>query len=832
MSAGRLPLRASLRFYRQHPLQLALTLLGIALGAAVIVAVSLATRAATVSFDRSLDALAGPTTHEIRAREGVLDERLYRWLRLERGLRASLPVVTAQLTLGGRSVDLVGIDPLAMPGDGSAPAALTNELAALLTEPGAIIAPADLARRAGLAAGVAATASVGERSARLLPLAVFNAAAGDWFADALLADIATVQDLAGRRGELDRIQLRLTPGEEAALRRALPATVALRAYDDRRQTFDDMTRAFRTNLTAMSLLAVLVGAFLVYNAMTFAVVQRAPTFAVLRMIGATPRQLFRRLLLEATVLGLIGGLVGLALGIVLGQSLLLLVTRTVSDLYVAIEPTRPDIAPARLAAALAVTLGAVLVATLAPARAAAAVAPAILEHASSARDRWGRRAGSLLGTLLVLACPLLIALSGDSLLVGFVALFLLITGYALLCPLLLRGALAGLLRGPGRRGGARLQLVLRGVDSALPRTAPAIIALAVAVSATVGVAIMIGSFRASVADWLDTTLQGDLYVYREGSGAGLPPAWVERASGLPGVAAVSAARQRRLRLDGEELRVLVLDEDAVATRSFHLVAGDDEAITRVLRSGEGLLISEPLANRRRLALNDRVQLATPDGVRALTVRGVYRDFASSYGAAVLPLATYDRHWQDRDISTLAVTLAPGADGDALREGLLALGRDDGLTLTVRSNEAISERSLAIFDRTFVITDVLRALVVLVAFVGIVSALMALFLERRREFAILRATGMTPRQLLALVLMQASTSGLLAGLLALPLGAALSVLLIDVINRRSFGWTLATHLDPVVAVHALVLAVAAAALAALWPARRLAGGSLRAALHAP
>lgn len=832
MSASRLPLRASLRYYRQHPLQLALTLLGIALGAAVIVAVALATRAASVSFDRSLAVLAGPMSHELRARDGVLDETLYRELRLERGLRASLPVITTRVEIGDQVLELAGTDPLALAGSAGAPGPVGANLAALLTEPGTLLAPATLARRAGLVRGESTEARVAGRDARLRPIAVFEPAAGDWFGDVLLADIATVQELAGRRGELDRIQLRLTPAEAKRLAATLPAEVQLQAYEDRRQTFDDMTRAFRTNLTAMSLLAVLVGAFLVYNAMAFAVVQRTPTFAVLRMLGTTPRQLFRRLLLEAVALGLIGGTLGLALGLALGQALLLLVTRTVSDLYISIEATRPAIAPGELAAALAVTLAAVLVATLAPARDAARTAPATLERASTARERRGAGQLFVVGLLLVIACPLLLAVSGRSLIAGFAALFLLIAGYALLCPLLLRRLLGALAGAPGRRGGAGLPLVLRGVESALPRTAPALIALAVAVSATVGVAIMIGSFRASVDGWLGTTLQGDLYVYLDAEGEQLDPAWSARLAALPAIADVAVARQRQLRLDGETLRVLVLDADAAATRSFELVAGPPGAAGRLLRDGAGLLISEPLANRRGLTVGDRLLLATPDGPRPLAVRGIYRDFASSYGAAVLPLASYAAHWQDRGISTLALTLAPDAEAAALRQRVLALGSEAGIDLTVVSNQVIRERSLAIFDRTFVITDVLRLLVVLVAFVGIVSALMALFLERRREFAVLRATGMTPRQLQGLVLGQAAVSGLLAGLLALPLGGAMSVLLIDVINRRSFGWTLQTQLEGAVALQAVALAVVAAALAALWPARRLAGGDLREALYDP
>jgi putative ABC transport system permease protein len=836
MSASRIPPEASLRFYRQHPLQLALTLLGIALGAAVIVAVAIATRAAAESFDRSLDALTGPMTHELRAREGALPEDLYRELRVERGLRIALPLLRQRLEVAGETVELLGTDPLAflnVPADSGPPQFSGGSVGDLMLGPDAVLVPAELAARLELSEGEPFTASTGERLITLQPVATLASEAGDWLGGVLLTDIASFQNLLRRAGELDSIQLRLAREEAQTLARNLPPGVELRAFDDQRQTFDDMTRAFRTNLTAMSLLAVLVAAFLVYNAMSFAVVQRRPTLAVLRMLGATSQQLFRRLLVEAAVLGVGGAVLGLVAGVFLGQSLLVLVTRTVSDLYVSVDALRPDLAWEQLLAALLVTVGAVLIAAFVPARDAATTQPAALERESMEQgdDRSAWRSFTV-GAVLALTCPVLIVVSGDSLGAAFLALFLLVLAYALLCPLLIRLTLSLLLRLSGGFGGSRLRLTFRGVQSALPRTGPALIALAVAVAATVGVAIMIGSFRSSVADWLDSTLAGDLYVYRDAAGARLDPAWEQRLAALPGVASVSAARQRRLSIDGEDLRTLVLDGSAVATRSFDILDGSDDAVRRVLAGGEGILVSEPLAQRRNLAPGDRLTLATPGGSIELTLRGVYRDYASSYGAAVLPYAVYAEHWRDRELSSLALMLTGLADAAAVRRAVLQLGSASDLDLTVISNHAIRERSLAIFDRTFVITDVLRALVVIVAFVGILSALLALFLERRREFAVLRATGFTPGELFRLILGQAATSGVLAGLLSLPLGVALSLLLIDVINRRSFGWTISTHVDSSVLLQAVVLAVTAAAVAAIWPARRLAAGDLREALYAP
>lgn len=832
MSVGRMTRTASSRHYRQHPLQLALTLTGIALGTAVMVAVALATRAATLSFDQSLTALAGPMTHEIRSRDGILDEQVYYRLRLEQGLRRSVPMLRETVEIDEQRVELIGIDPLAFAGNVTGGGAVTTTLPELLTKPGAVVASVDLAERLALKPDTPRPVIIAGQRGVIEPASIFEADAGDWFSAALVADISTVQHLTGRRGELDAIQLQLSAEEAQALATWLPADIELRAYDSQRQTFDDMTRAFRTNLSAMSLLAVLVGAFLVYNAMAFGVVQRTASFAILRMVGVTSRQLFRLLLWEAVCLGILGGVLGLALGVALGQGLLVLVVRTVSDLYVSIDATRPDISLMQMLVAFSVSLGAVLIATLVPARNAAQTAPVLLERESTAQE-FGRT-GPLwvVGSLLMIACPALIALTRGSLIGGFVALFLLIAGYSLLCPLVLRFVVRALGRLGGGQGASLALMAVRGMRTALPRTAPAVVALAVAVSATVGVSIMIGSFRSSVDTWLGSTLQGDLYAYLDAPGARLEPSWAELLATQPGVSRVAVARNRTRQIDGEPLRVLIIDGDAVSSRSFDIVAGPQDAADRLFSGEEGILISEPLASRRQLEAGSTVVLDTPEGPRALRVLGIYRDYASSYGAAVLPDRIYAEHWDDRGISSVSLTLAPRVDAEVVRDRVLQLGRDRNLELTVVSNRQIRTRSLVIFDRTFVITDVLRVLVILVAFVGIVSALMALFLERRRDFAVLRATGVTPRQLQGIVLLQATGFGAIAGLLALPLGLAMSVLLIDVINRRSFGWSLTTQIDAGVAVQALALSVLAAALASIWPARRLAGGDLREALYAP
>lgn len=800
--SNRLLAHSSWRFFTRHPWQLWLTLLSIALGTAVIVAVDIANQTAARSFQQSVQVLSGDMTHEITALRGTIPDDFYRQLRVEWGYRDVTPLVEKPLVKDGLQYTLLGIDPFAAPLQRGGRADIAaDDVRRLLTEPGAML-------------------PMGE--------------------NLLVADIATVQ---GDSPGLTRIQLKLTETEAAALQTRLPATLKLESFVARQQTFSQMTQAFQTNLTAMSLLAVLVGAFLVYNTMTFSVLQRRQGFAIGRMVGVTGGQLFRHLLLEALVLGVIGSILGVLLGVLLGQGLLVLVTQTISDLYVSIQVTDLLLTPGLLLKGVGITWLAVLAATLAPALEAANVSPVQVAR-QSALEQGGRRIGAglaLAGMVLMLLSWGLIGGSGKSLLLGFVGLFVLIVGYSLCVPLVLRLTLRGLQRflGGGGVGAVReppllWRMAIRGVQASLSRTSLAIIALTVAVSATVGVSIMIGSFRASVADWLGMTLSSDLYVSAVTEDAArvsgtLRPEWLTRIQALPEVVSISTGRTTRLPVDGVEIPVLVMQAGRHSGRGFDFLHGGDMAWSRFL-AGEGALVSEPFAYHNGKQAGDRVQMQTDAaGAIALPVLGVFRDYSATQGMVVLPRSLYERYWQDRSVSSIGMKLAEGADEAALKQklhGWAGALQQAGQGLVVRSNRDIRESSLQVFDRTFVITNVLRLLVIIVAFVGVFSALMALFLEKGREFAILRATGFTPPQLQRLVLGQAALIGLLAGLLALPLGWLMSVVLIDIINQRSFGWTMQTQVFAYVPVQALLLALVAALLASVYPVRRIGQASVR------
>lgn len=822
-------LRSSWRFFTRHPWQLWLTLLSIALGTAVMIAVDLANHSAAQSFKQSVNTLSSPMTHEIKALHGQIPDEFYRQLRVDWGYRTSLPEVEVSVTLDGLHYSLLGLDPFAS----SLPTSSLGNLDAgvltrLLTENNTVIA----ARESGLKVGK--MIQVAEREFKVLALADLPRS------DLLLADIATVQ---GNSAGLTRIQLKLTEAEAQTLQGRLPPELKLESFANQQAVFGQMTGAFSTNLLAMSLLAMLVGAFLVYNTMTFSVLQRRASFAVARMLGVTAGQLFRNLLLEACTLGLIGSVLGVLLGSLLGQGLLVLVTQTISDLYVKVTPTELLITPAIALKAVAITLAAVLLATLAPAIEAARVAPIQVQRRSSLEQGNQNLSTKLLlaGLVLILASALLISSSGKQLVLGFVGLFMLILGYSLLIPWVLRKLLKLFQRLSTYRSGASLlsSMALRNLEASLSRTSLAIIALTVAVSATIGVSIMIGSFRSSVADWLSMTLPSDLYVSAlsaDGSHVEgvLNPNWLERVKTLIELDSYSTGLSTRLTVEGMPLPTLVLQPGAHSAGGFEFLQNTPSDAWQEFEKNAGVLVSEPFAYHYQRSAGESLQLNTPSaGLISVPILGVFRDYSATQGMLVLPRGLYERYWSDRSFSSIGLTLKSGNQATTVKQQLQTWAKElqaPEQALVVRSNTEIRENSLKVFDRTFAITQVLRVLVLIVAFVGVFSALMALFLEKGREFAILRATGFTPKQVQLLVLSQAAALGLLAGLLALPLGWFMSVVLIDIINQRSFGWTMHTYFFASIPLQALLLAVVAALLASLYPVRRMAQWSIREGLY--
>ncbi|HZH03675.1 MAG TPA: ABC transporter permease, partial [Myxococcaceae bacterium] len=418
----------------------------------------------------------------------------------------------------------------------------------------------------------------------------------------------------------------------------------------------------------------------------------------------------------------------------------------------------------------------------------------------------------------------LLALPGKNLLLSYAGLFAILAGSAGVTPALTVLSAAGLRPLAGALFGPLGRMAARGVITHLSRNAVAIAALSTAVATTVSVALMVSSFRETVIQWLDVSLQADVFVsspslVSRGSSATLDPSVQERLRALPGTRGLSTIRRVRLNTSSGPSEVNVVQRAFPGASPYRFKEGDAEAVWRALETGDAVMVSEPFAFHRQVKVGDVLRLSTDRGDRPFRVAGIFYDFASDAGVVTVDRSAYERSFQDRRISGVALYASESEDADALVDRVRrALG--DAGPVSIRSNRGLKQASLEVFDRTFTVTSVLRLLSVAVAFVGVLSALMALSLERARELAVLRALGLLPRQLWSLVTLQTGLLGLIAGLLSLPLGLAMASVLVHVINKRSFGWSLELSVTPGALAQAVGLAVGAALLAGLYPAWKM------------
>ena len=830
-----LSLRLAWRYISRRLFQSALFVLGVALGVGVVIAIDIANESAGRAFSLSSESLVGAASHQIVGGPNGFPTEVYTRLRLEQGIKLSAPVVTEFLRLIGseQALRLLGVDPLAEAPFRAYLAAEDGQVGAgaltrLIAEPGAVVISESLAERLNLAAEDSLTFSAAGRfsDAQLAGLLKpRNNASRQALDDLIISDIATAQEMLGMSGRLSRIDLILEADDIARLRAALPA--GLRLVDVKEDnSLDQMIAAFELNLQAMSLLALLVGLFLIYNTVNFSVVQRRGTIGILRALGATRGQIFRFILLEALLLGLVGTTLGLALGIIFGRGTVALVSQTISDLYFSVNVQSVSIPPLTLLKGALIGMGASLLAAALPSWEATRTPPAgvmkrSIEEEAARRLLPAMTAGGF--ALNLLAFALLGA--PDSLALGFAALLFIIVGGALFTPLALVAAMRLLSPAAEALFGLLGRLAARAIIRSLSRTAVAVAALTVAVSVIVGVNVMIGSFRLTVADWLETSLGAQIYVSpplfaSNNASVDVDMAVKAIAQAAPGVRAVSSARHVAVSApDYPELppvNLLASDFDiAGANRRFKWSNAPPNAHQQALDAGL-VMVSESFAFRRRLSpeLNS-IRLETEAGAQTFEVFGVYYDYSTDQGTVYMARSLYDRYFADPFISSLGIFIDEDADTAAVISELRARFAD--YDLLVQDNASLRAGALEVFDRTFAITIALRLLTTLVAFIGILSALMALQLEHAREYGLMRATGMTASQLTKYALIQTGLMGLAAGLLALPIGLLTSLVLTHVINQRSFGWTMAFAPQPAQLLEALLVALAAALLAGVYPA---------------
>ncbi len=771
----------------RDPLRTVLTILSVALGVAVIVAIDLAGDAATGSFHSSMQSLAGKVDLQILANGGI-DERYVAALSaLPFDVRFS-PVIEAQETLPGiGSVPLYGVD---LAGD-------TRTLASKALGERLHFPPPDIVNLPG---------------------------------EFLLIDIAKAQQRFHRYGKLDRIDVAVGPDEnfervDRAIRAALPSSYLIDKPGTRSDENQRMLRAFRWNLRVLSYISLVVGAFLIYNTISVSVVRRRAEIGILRAIGASRRTVFALFLFEALIFGMLGAAIGLALGRALAAGAVQLIAGTVNALYTTSRPTPVELTWGEMWIALTTGFVVALVSALAPAREAMRVTPTEAmnrgAHEHHARLRWRR--GLAWSAILAAAAwgTAQLAPIGGYPIGGYAAALLAIAAAAMMAPAVVLGVNRATRAVVNRR--VESLLAGRSLTASLSRTSVVVAALATAIAMMASVGIMVGSFRETVALWLDTQLRADLYVrLARTPGAGqfyaLPEGVPAILKSTPGIAAVDIFYALEFHFRGERATLGAGDLEIV--RRFgrlRFLAGEDrDAILRSLAGQDRAIASEPFANKFGVRAGDRVTVPIGDREVTFTIAGIYYDYSSSQGYLMLDRSTLLKYLPSQPATNAAVYLERSADADAVRRQLQLRTAD--MNIAIAPNQELRRASMTIFDRTFAITWALEAVAIVVAMLGAANSLLALVLDRRRELGLLRYLGASIRQVQGMILTEAAFLGLLAAVLGLALGFALSLVLIFVVNKQSFGWTIQFHPPGGLLAVALLVVWCVTVLAGLYPAR--------------
>ena len=876
--SGAVVFRVLLSYWPRHRLQCVLCLLGITLGVAVVTAMDLANASALTSFRQSISSVNGNATHQIGPLEGSyqngVPEDLFPKVYSTPGVIAAAPVIetygtlvvdpntnlgntpTEQIANSSSSkstqalVRILGIEPILdrpfRSADGIDTGLGADMFAQWMLRDDGCVLSTSLAARLGVKTGGTVTLIQSGKRHTLTLLATYRSDQKLAQDDLLLMDIASAQERFGTLGKLNSIDLILPDGAAGdavaeKLSALLPDGVALQRPAERAGRTEALLSAFQLNLRALSLLALVVGMFLVYNTLTVAVLQRLPTIGTLRCLGASERETRRAVLLEAALLGFVGSVFGLAIGAALARLFLERVGGIMTDLYAHVGALAVFYDPWAAAKGLALGVLASVAGAFVPAYEAGKTAPTSVLRRSGT-EAWAERSWKKLLALGGTSCALaagLAAVPGKSPLPGLAAAFALAVGGALAAPAVTRWI--SIYSAPAMRRvfGVPGMLAARGLSANLSRTGLAVGALGMALSMTVGVALMVASFRGTLDRWMNQSLMADVYIRPAVPAlirrtAHIPDEILRRLRALPSVEAVDTFRGRDVVLaDGSLVLVAATDTRVTFTRgraNFPITpdGGDPDRSYRGLIGGQAL-ISESLARKQDWKLGDTVTLPGAKNATPLKIEGIYYEYATDRGVISLDAKTYGQLFGEMQPQSASLYLKPGADIDAA----ITLLRDDfGAPggLYIFSNRTLREEAFRVFDRTFAITAQLENLSLAVGLCGILSALLALLRERAADFGLLRALGLSARGLFKLMVLEGLLLGTAAFLVACVLGPALAVLLIKVINVRAFGWTILFSMKWDVFARAGTLALLMSAAAALYPAWKSRGMNAAGALR--
>ena len=833
--------KSSLRYLIKHPWQFGLSILGIAMGVAIVVSIDIANYSSSTAFNLSLNAVAGKATHQITGTSEGIPDSLYSYLRIKKGFRNIAPVIESYISISDsgnsagpakRIFKLLGIDLFAerpfrdyLP---QSEASVEGGLKDFLTKPNSVILSGKSLIKLNKRVGDSMTVLINgkEKNVYITGLIKEDEQNKSALENLIITDIASAQVLTERSDRMDYIDLIIkNESEEKLIKSLLPEGFQLQKSGARSETAEQMLDAFNINLTSLSLLALIVGLFLIYNTMTFSVVQRKVLIGTFRSIGVTSGEISKMILREALIMGIIGTFAGFAAAYFISKYLLIIVSQTINDLYYVVSVREIYISPLIIIKGIALGVFATVISAIKPSREASEVHPrsAMIrsEQESSLLKKVPRM--SIAGIMFAAAGAVILAIPSKNIWLSYFGILPVIIGFALLTPVII--ILTEKIFSPVYKKlfGITGKIASRSIIQNISRTYIAIASLALAVAATVGVGTMISSFRSTVIEWLEARLNADIFISAPSlisrrNDAVLPEEILAKIRSLEGVKDINFYREIEILQDDKRYHLIASGLSKRSYSGFKFKEGEPEEAFKKFENGE-LLLSEPFAYKNDLNAGSVLRLKTDKGMHDFKVAGIYYDYASDLGLATIQYDHFKEFWNAKGLSGISAYAKDGYSLDSLKDKIQSL-ETNGLQLVVRSFRFLLNSSVEIFDRTFLIAKVMQILSVIVAFIGILSSLMSLQLERKRELGILRANGLLPSQLFKIVNLQTILMGFTAGIIALPLGNILAAILVYIINKRSFGWTMQFEILPDIMIEAMMLSLFAAVLAGIYPGYKM------------
>ena len=815
---------------REQPMRFLVTVLALALGVALGSSVFLVNTSALNEFGLATKRLVGEADIVIRGPREGFAEQVFVDLARNPSISVLSPVLELEVALSGRddTLKVLGLDPFqaatlqpALIGD-------IGEGIFQLFDPDAIYLSSAAAQALKLQRGDPLPVTVGSSAKTLRVLGILPE--GAYPQPLGLMDIASAQWTFNAVGRLNRIDVRLKPGTDVdALRRdlgkALPAGVLAIAPQVERDRAVTVTRAYRVNLNMLALVALFTGAFLVFSTQSLSVLRRRRSLALLRALGATQSQLRRALLGEGLALGAVGSLLGVILGLLIAAAILKFLTADLGNGQLRAVGASLRAAPLQLLAFFAIGIAVAGVGAWVPARNAARQPPARAlkggdgGYQSAAQLSW--RSG--LGLLLLGAALAWLPPIGGLPIFGYAAIAALLLGAVLLVPAV---TLKGLGLAPRTRR-VVLDTAVAQLRENVGLSALSLASIIVSFSLMVAMAIMIHSFRVSFDHWLGKLLPADLQL-REPFGndtAFWSSADQASLAAIPGVSQVEFRRTRQLLLDPKRAPVTLIARgasEAETAAQLPLVRS-----AQASRANSSAWISEALQDLYGYKVGDAITVPLAGHMIPFTVAGVWRDYARLSGSIVISRDTYQADTGDTGANEGSVWLKPGVEAASM-EKLLRSHLNDGDAVEITTTAALHERSLKIFDRAFAITYALEVIAVIIGLTGVSFAASSTALARRAEFGMLRHIGMLRTQIIGMLADEGILTSAFGVIYGLALGIALSLVLVYVINRQSFNWSIDLDVPArLLALLSLVLIGAAAITAVISGRAALSQDAVRA-----